>query len=58
MYFSVLDTIESSEPIPEQYPSWKDELDNYTTEKKTELDEYTATKEKELDTHIDTRERK
>lgn len=51
MYFNVLDTIDSSEPIPEQYPSWKDELDNYTAEKKTELDEYTATKESELDTH-------
>lgn len=42
MYFSVLDTIESSEPIPEQYPSWKDVLDNYTEEKKGELDTYTT----------------
>lgn len=42
MYFNVLDTIESSEPIPEQYPSWKDVLDDYTKEKKGELDTYTT----------------
>lgn len=53
MYFNVLDTIESSEPIPEQYPSWKDELDNYTADKKTELDEYKTTLETEMSTTKD-----
>ena len=42
MQFEVLDTIESNEPIPDQYPQWKDVLDNYTEEKKGELDTYTT----------------
>ena len=49
--FRVLDTIESNEPIPEQYPQWKDVLDNYTEEKKGELDTYTTEIQTDLKTY-------
>lgn len=48
IHFEVLDTIESNEPIPEQYPQWKDVLDNYAEEKKGELDTYTTEMQTDL----------
>lgn len=51
MHFEVLDTIESNEPIPEQYPQWTEKIDEYVETKKTELDTYTTDKKTELDTY-------
>ncbi|MBQ4123561.1 hypothetical protein IJD44_07590 [bacterium] len=51
MHFEVLDTIESNEPIPEQYPQWTEKIDKYVETKETELDTYTTNKKTELDTY-------
>lgn len=46
MYFKVLDTIESSEPIPEQYPTWIETFDSKIAEMQKLEETVSANEEK------------